>query len=507
MDTTGEVQIEKTLIGGSLEIPRMVNGLWQLSGGHDKDVNIVSASNAMDRLINRGLYAFDMADHYGDAELVVGHHNKSTGPKLTAFTKWCPAENGIKTQENAEAAIDHALSRMGQEKIELLQYHAWDYSDDTYIHNLHHLQSLRTKGKIGHIGLTNTDAAHLEMLCESGFRIATNQVPVNVIDCRVITGRLSEVCQKHEVGILAYASLLGGFLSEKWVGQPEPADPESLNWSLRKYLRFIWEAGGWDKFQVVLQALATIASRHSVPIAAVATRWVLDVPAVKAVIVGSRLDDKTDEYASKNLLAFTFQLTDDDRALISEAQRGLTHVPGDCGDEYRRPPFLTVTGDLSHHLSDTEQSAAIAAAVARGQRIEYRTGSVWEPIAGYCRAVRVGSSIHVSGTTANSPISELPNVGGGSARSQTVWILDIIERSLTALGASFADIVRTRIMVQNLEDCEEVSRAHGWRMKCAGILPANTLVSVGVVGDNMLVEIEAWAEVGSGDQSVLQIGN
>lgn len=122
------------------------------------------------------------------------------------------------------------------------------------------------------------------MLCESGFRIATNQVPVNVIDRRVITGRLSEVCQKHEVGILAYASLLGGFLSEKWVGQPEPADPESLNWSLRKYLRFIWEAGGWDKFQVVLQALATIASRHSVPIAAVATRWVLDVPAVKAVM-------------------------------------------------------------------------------------------------------------------------------------------------------------------------------------------------------------------------------
>lgn len=50
MDTTGEVQIEKTLIGGSLEIPRMVNGLWQLSGGHDKDVNIASASNAMDRL-------------------------------------------------------------------------------------------------------------------------------------------------------------------------------------------------------------------------------------------------------------------------------------------------------------------------------------------------------------------------------------------------------------------------------------------------------------------------
>ncbi|KAF7538489.1 hypothetical protein G7054_g2880 [Neopestalotiopsis clavispora] len=446
-----------------------------------------------------------MADHYGDAELVVGHHNKAHASSSTAFTKWCPAETGIKTLENAEAAVDLALSRMGQEKIELLQYHAWDYTDDTYIHNLHHLQTLQAKGKIGHIGLTNTDAAHLEMLCNSGFRIATNQVPVNVIDRRVMNGRLGEVCKKHNVGILAYASLLGGFLSEKWLGQPEPTDPESLNWSLRKYLRFIWEAGGWDKFQVVLQALATIASRHQVPIAAVATRWVLDVPAVKAVIVGSRLDDKTQEYASKNLLAFTFHLTDEDRALISEAQRGLSDVPGDCGDEYRRPPFLTVTGDLSHHLSDPQQSAAIAAANSKGQRIEYLTGSKWEPIAGYCRAVRVGNTIHISGTTANSPIPELSNIGGDSARSQTVWVLDIIECSLKALGASFSDILRTRIMIQNLGDCEEVSRAHGWRMKCAGILPANTLVSAGVVGDNMLVEIEAWAEVGSGDQGVLQI--
>lgn len=259
--------------------------------------------------------------------------------------------------------------------------HIWDYSDDTYIHNLHHMQTLQEKGKIGHIGLTNTDAAHLEMLCESGFRIATNQVPVNVIDRRVVHGRLGEVCQRHDVGILAYATLLGGFLSEKWVGKPEPADAGSLNWSLRKYLRFIWAAGGWEKFQVVLRALATIASRHQVPITAVATRWVLDLPAVRAVIVGSRLGDNSEEYADKNLSVFTFQLTDEDRALISEAQQGLDDVPGDSGDEYRRPPFLTVTGDLSHHLPEPEQTAAITDAIARGQRVEYLTGSRWEPIA------------------------------------------------------------------------------------------------------------------------------
>lgn len=119
--------------------------------------------------------------------------------------------------------------------------------------------------------------------------------------------------------------------------------------------------------------------------------------------------------------------------------------------------------------------------------------------------MRVGNTIHVSGTTANSPITDLPNVGGSSAASQTVWILDIIEGALKALGSSFKDIVRTRIMVEDVKYCEEVSLAHGWRVKCDGILPANTLVTAGIVGEQMLVEIETWAEVGSGNNGVLQI--
>lgn len=68
------------------------------------------------------------------------------------------------------------------------------------------------------------------------------------------------------------------------------------------------------------------------------------------------------------------------------------------------------------------------------------------------------------------------------------------------------DIVRTRILVEDLKYCEEVSRAHGWRFSCEGILPANTLVSAHIAGEEMLVEIEAWAECGSGKQGVLRIG-
>ncbi|KAF5674952.1 endoribonuclease l-psp [Fusarium heterosporum] len=469
------IQPECTTIGGSLTIPRMINGLWQLAGGHDENVNIADASSGMDPLINAGLTCFDMADHYGEAELVVGHHNTHSGLSLTAFTKWCPPENGIKTFENAEAAIDLAFSRLNQESIALLQYHAWDYSDDTWIYNLMHLQKMQKNGKIQHLGLTNIDSAHLQMLIDSGFNIATNQVSCSVIDRRVKIGRLNDICLKNDIGLLCYSTLMGGFLSEKWVDQPEPADINKLNWSLRKYLRFIWAAGGWSAYQTVLKALQSVSVKHGVPISAVATRYVLDIPSVKGVIVGSRLTANSSTYIASNLKAFTFALDDQDKQTIAQAQECLKDLPGDCGDEYRRPPYLTAAGDLSDHLADCERSRKLNDAIAKGQRVEYSSGSKWEPIAGYCRAVRVGNTIHVSGTTANSPVPELDNLGGSSAASQTVRILDIIENALKALGSCMKDVVRTRLLVEDLKYIEEVSRAHGWRFGCEGILPANTL--------------------------------
>lgn len=99
----------------------------------------------------------------------------------------------------------------------------------------------------------------------------------------------------------------------------------------------------------------------------------------------------------------------------------------------------------------------------------------------------------------------MANVGGSSAGSQTVWILNIIEGVLKALGSCMKDVVRTRILVEDLTYCEEVTRAYGWRFGCEGILVANTLVAARIVGQEMLVGIEAWAEVGSGKNSVMKI--
>ncbi len=111
----------------------------------------------------------------------------------------------------------------------------------------------------------------------------------------------------------------------------------------------------------------------------------------------------------------------------------------------------------------------------------------------------------MSGTTANPAVGSMTNMGGSSAGSQTVWILDVIENALKALGSSMKDVVRTRLLVETLDDCEEVSRAHGWRFGLEGILPANTLVTAHLAGEEMLVEIETWVEVGSGNRGVVKI--
>jgi enamine deaminase RidA (YjgF/YER057c/UK114 family) len=115
---------------------------------------------------------------------------------------------------------------------------------------------------------------------------------------------------------------------------------------------------------------------------------------------------------------------------------------------------------------------------------------VWEPIAGYSRAVRVKDAIYVSGTTATHSTSRC--VAPGNAGAQAVYILDKIAAALAASGGSMEDVVRTRIYLRDAANWEPVSRAHG--RVFGKILPANTLVEAQLVGDYE-VEIEADAIV------------
>jgi enamine deaminase RidA (YjgF/YER057c/UK114 family) len=127
-------------------------------------------------------------------------------------------------------------------------------------------------------------------------------------------------------------------------------------------------------------------------------------------------------------------------------------------------------------------------------RTSVDSGTVWEALAGYARAVRIGDRILVSGTTATGPDGV---VGTGDAAAQTRYVLDKIDRAIRTLGGQLRDVVRTRVYVRRLDDWEAVARVHGERF--GAIRPANTLVQAGLVGDAYLVEIEAEAVIGAGD--------
>lgn len=126
-------------------------------------------------------------------------------------------------------------------------------------------------------------------------------------------------------------------------------------------------------------------------------------------------------------------------------------------------------------------------------RQQVSSGTVWEEMAGYCRAVRVGDVIHVSGTTATGPGGL---VGGDDPAAQARYALEKIERAIEQLGGRMEDVVRTRVYVSDIAHWEPVARVHGERF--AAIRPANTLVEARLVGPEYLVEIEAEAIVGAG---------
>ncbi len=475
-------------LANGLEISRVVTGLWQIADmeRNGNTLDPLATSKYMRPYLDAGLTSFDMADHYGSSEIIAGTFKNSLGNKnqVQLFTKWVPKPGKI-TREDVREAVNIALDRMEQSSIDLMQFHAWYYPDASWLDGLFYLKELQEEGLIKHLGVTNFDAAHLRIALASGIPIVSNQICHSLIDQRAM-GRMAEVCKEYNVKLLAFGTLAGGFLTDKWLGKQEPSQEELTTWSQMKYKRFIEAAGGWQPYQDLLQIVKNVAEKHNASIANIATRYILENPAVAAVIVGARLGESEHIQENRNML--DIHLDSADLEAIKTALKSLQMIPGDCGDEYRKPPFLTASGDLSDHLETIPK--AFTPIKTGNHREQIFSGTEWEEYAGYCRAVKIDNRIHVSGTTATHG-SKM--IGGTDPAAQTHFIIDKIEGVITSFGGTLANVVRTRIFVNQLDDWEPVARAHGERFN--GINPANTLVEAKLVGEGYLVEIEAEAVI------------
>lgn len=325
-----------------LRICRLLNGLWQVSGAHGS-INPQAALDDMLAYHEAGFTTWDLADHYGPAEDFIGkfrrklegQHGSEALANMQAFTKWVPRPMRPSLFA-VEQAINVSLGRMNVKTLDLLQFHWWDYNDPGYIEALQYLASLRDKGRIRHLALTNFDTQRLEEITKAGIRIVSNQVQYSIIDQRP-AARMAAFCAEHDITLLTYGTVCGGLLSEKYLGQPEPGFSALNTASLRKYKNMIDAWGGWVLFQELLRVLKNIADTHNVSIANVAVRFVLDQPTVAGVIAGTRLG--ISQHRDDNARVFDFSLTPDDldaiRAVTSRSHDLLAAI-GDCGDEYRQ---------------------------------------------------------------------------------------------------------------------------------------------------------------------------
>ncbi len=324
-----------------LAMCRVLNGMWQVSGAHGY-IEPARALAEMFRYHDAGFTTWDLADHYGPAEDFIGDFRREFAarygaerlPEIQAFTKWVPRP-GRMTRRVVEDAVGMSLSRMGVKCLDLLQFHWWEYNDKSYLDALKHLSDLQHEGKIRHLALTNFDTERLRIIADSGIQIVSNQVQYSLVDRRP-AARMAAVCRDHGIALLTYGTVLGGLLSEKYLGRPEPRRAELNTASLQKYKNMIDAWGGWALFQELLGAVKQIADKHQVSIANVGVRHVLDSPAVGGVIVGARLG--LAQHIGDNARVFGFALDASDVAQIDAAlakSSDLMKAIGDCGDEYR----------------------------------------------------------------------------------------------------------------------------------------------------------------------------
>lgn len=327
--------MERFQLAPAYGISRVIRGGWQLAGGH----GAVRREAAVEDLVaaaDAGITTFDCADIYTGVEEIMGafrtEYRNRRGvealERIRVHTKFVPDLAVLPRISRAyvSRAIDTSLRRLNTDRLDLVQFHWWDYSVPGYLDAARWLVELQRAGKIDRIGGTNFNTDHAVGMVGAGVPITSLQVQYSLIDDRPAK-RMTEAAREHGFHLLCYGTVAGGFLSERWLGESEPEEPLE-NRSLTKYKLIIDDAGGWDLHQALLRVLRDVADRHESDIATVASRYVLDLPRVAGVIVGAR----NRAHLASNAAISALRLEEADRAAIREVLAQRKQLAGDVYD-------------------------------------------------------------------------------------------------------------------------------------------------------------------------------
>jgi aryl-alcohol dehydrogenase-like predicted oxidoreductase len=317
-------------------ISPVIKGGWQLSEGHSLNQKIEGERAVADTVafVENGISTLDFGDIYTGVEELIGKaivdlkkkHGETARQMVQLHTKYVPNQTILDNYDtrDVEKIVDRSLSRLGVDQLDLVQFHWWKYEARSYIDALAELFRLKAKGKIRHVGVTNFDLTRLEEFVVAGLTPASIQLQYSVLDRRP-AGETADFCIAHGISILCYGTVAGGFLSNKYLGAPDPKKAETR--SNTKYRLIIDEFGGWDLFQELLSALDSVARAHGTDIGSVASAWTLAQPGVKAVIVGAR----NITHLEQNLGIPAILLSEEESALIDGV---LSRSQGPSGPVY-----------------------------------------------------------------------------------------------------------------------------------------------------------------------------
>jgi aryl-alcohol dehydrogenase-like predicted oxidoreductase len=326
--------IPRYTLSDGYTLSRIIKGGWHLAGDHGA-IDPQQAIKDMAVFVDAGITTFDCADIYTGVEELIGAFRRAhptLAPLVQVHTKFVPDLSDLASLDRryVENIIDRSLQRLGMERLDLVQFHWWDFNVPRYVETAFELDRLRKAGKIAHVGVTNFDTRRLDEIVSAGIPVVSHQLQYSLLDNRP-AATMVDYCSAHDIELLCYGTVGGGFLSERWLGKSEPGrvggPPELTNRSLIKYKLIIEDFGGWDLFQQLLAQLARIAAKHNTDVASVASRALLDRPQVAAVIVGATSTAHLQAHAQMASL----RLDADDLAAISAVT---DRRRGPAGDVY-----------------------------------------------------------------------------------------------------------------------------------------------------------------------------